>query len=260
MGQELTPCFSYMTGPKADAILAREGDPTMKKKRKKVKNEDYIGGAAVKDDTAGGGGLKMQDEDEWKLKSGEDVDMEGADAPGELVFLLLSVKYVAELTSPVIGADVATFKKSKSQWSTVGGSAIPLESSSNQAEAGPSSPRNEVKEEPDAETSAPPIKKRKGGLKTAAQLRAEVEAAKAARSPSPQAPEEAENRTKTVHRDASGRIVDVEKLKAEEKARENEEKRKELEREEWSKGMVQRQQREERVREERDMANRDVGR
>jgi pre-mRNA-splicing factor CWC26 len=119
-----------------------------------------------------------------------------------------------------------------------------------------------VKDEPDANTEAlaPPAKKRKGGLKTAAQLRAEVEAAKAARSPSPGAPDEEANRNKTVHRDASGRIVDVEKLKAEEKAREKEEERKEREREEWTKGMVQREEREARVREERDMAERDVGR
>jgi hypothetical protein len=72
-----------MSGPKVDAILARENDLTLKKKRKKPKNEDYIGGVAAKDDT-GAGGLKMRDEDEWKLRGVEDVDLEGADAPGKL--------------------------------------------------------------------------------------------------------------------------------------------------------------------------------
>jgi pre-mRNA-splicing factor CWC26 len=76
--------ISYMSGPKADAILARENDPTLKKKRKKPKNEDYIGGAASKDE---GGGLRMKDEDEWKLKGGEEVDLDGADAPGKLRIL-----------------------------------------------------------------------------------------------------------------------------------------------------------------------------
>ncbi|KAI9638068.1 putative Bud site selection-related protein [Dioszegia hungarica] len=228
---------NYMSGPKADAILARENDPTLKKKRKKPKNEDYVGGVAAKDDT-GAGGLKMRDEDEWKLRGVEDVDLE------------------------VLGRDLTTFKKSKNAWATVGSSALPLSSSVKTEEAGPSSPLADVKAEPDAdgEVAAPPTKKRRGGLKTAAQLRAEVEAAKAAKSPSPEPPGEEENRNKTVHRDASGRIVDVEKLKAEEREREEEEKRKEKEREEWSKGIVQRRQREERVREERDMADRDVGR
>jgi pre-mRNA-splicing factor CWC26 len=71
-----------MTGPKADAILARSGDPTLKKRRKKVKNEDYIGGSASKDEH-GGSGLKMKDEDEWKSKIAEDIDMDDMDAPGE---------------------------------------------------------------------------------------------------------------------------------------------------------------------------------
>lgn len=73
-----------MTGPKADAILAREGDPTMKKRRKKVKNEDYIGGAATKDESKG---LMMRDEDELRLKIGDDLDLEGMDGPGKLLDL-----------------------------------------------------------------------------------------------------------------------------------------------------------------------------
>jgi hypothetical protein len=69
----------YMSGPKADAILARSTDPTIKKRKKKLKNEDYT----VK--LENGEGLRMKDEDEWK--GAEDVDMEGEDAPGESEFL-----------------------------------------------------------------------------------------------------------------------------------------------------------------------------
>lgn len=69
-----------MSGPKADAILARSTDPTIKKRKKKLKNEDYT----VK--LENGEGLRMKDEDEWK--GAEDVDMEGEDAPGESEFSL----------------------------------------------------------------------------------------------------------------------------------------------------------------------------
>lgn len=69
-----------MSGPKADAILAREGDPTLKKKRKKPKNEDYIGGSSSRNENAKG--LLMKDEDEWKRGTGDDMDLEGMDAPG----------------------------------------------------------------------------------------------------------------------------------------------------------------------------------
>jgi pre-mRNA-splicing factor CWC26 len=74
-----------MSGPKADAILARSNDPTLKKKRKKVKNEDYIGGVPSKDDK---GALTFRDEDEeWRRRKDEDI--EGENAPGELKSTLI---------------------------------------------------------------------------------------------------------------------------------------------------------------------------
>jgi len=113
------------------------------------------------------------------------------------------------------------------------------------------------------------LTKRKGGLRTAAQIRQEAEELAAERA-AKQA-EETENGEgsgqaqgqgpgETVHRDSSGRIVDIEKLKREAKEKEDEEKRKAREREEWSKGMVQREGREARAREEREMGERDVAR
>ena len=188
----------------------------------------------------------------------------------------------------VLGKELATFKKSKSQWSTVGASTIPV--------AGPSGtthndgvtedPAINVKTEPEVDDSvAAPIQmtKRKGGLRTAAQLQAQEAERRAAerraaeRSPTP--PDDKDgieeedggegatgsrrarpDPTKTVHRDASGRILDVDKLKEEERKRVEEEKRKALEREEWSKGVTQRKEREARAREEIDMRGRDVAR
>lgn len=114
--------------------------------------------------------------------------------------------------------------------------------------------------------------KRKGGLKTATEIRAEAEAAAAERKAALEAEaarQEGDGQVatqgqggqgQTVHRDSSGRIVDIEKLKREAKEKEDEDKRKAREREEWSKGMVQRQGREARAREEREMGGRDVAR
>jgi pre-mRNA-splicing factor CWC26 len=174
----------------------------------------------------------------------------------------------------VVGKGVATFQKSKNTWATVGSTSLPVPS----AAAGPSSRADDeshnaqngegdvyIKPDPDAEPApAAPVKqltKRKGGLRTAAQLREEAERAAAEREPSPPPDESgAGPSTTTVHRDASGRIVDVEKLKAEAKRAEEEEAKKTREREEWSKGLVQRQRQKDRIRQEMEMDKQDVSR
>ncbi|OXM80848.1 pre-mRNA-splicing factor CWC26 [Cryptococcus neoformans Bt63] len=232
---------NYMSGPKADAILARSSDPTLKKKRKKQhKNEDYIGGSAKAESSSG---LMLRDEDEvWGKSKNEDEEEDDA---------------------PVIGKDLATFRASKSSWATVANkSALPL------PQAEPSSPQDikpDIKEEPDIDgpaASAPvQMTKRRGGLRTAAQLREDTERELAEqRSPSPAEGEERPDHTETVHRDVTGRIIDVKKLQEEEKRKEEEERRKEAERKEWTKGMVQRRDREEKRRLEKKMAEADVGR
>lgn len=163
----------------------------------------------------------------------------------------------------VIGKDLANFKKSKSSWATVANkTALPL------PQAEPSSPQDikpAIKQEPDIDGSATtaPVQmtKRRGGLRTAAQLREDTEREMAEqRSPSPDEGEERADPTETVHRDVTGRIIDVKKLHEEEKGREEEERRKEAERKEWTKGMVQRKNREENRRLEKEMAAADVGR
>lgn len=163
----------------------------------------------------------------------------------------------------VIGKDLATFKGSKSSWATVANkSALPL------PQAEPTSPQDikpDIKEEPDIDgpaASAPvQMTKRRGGLRIAAQLKEDTERELAEqRSPSPAEGEERPDPTETVHRDATGKIIDVKKRQEEERRREEEERRKEAERKEWTKGMVQRRDREERRRLEKKMAEADVGR
>lgn len=256
-----------MSGPKAEAILSRSSDPTIKKRKKKPKNEDYVS------KLESGEGLKMRDEDEWKGGE-EDIDMggDGDDAPSTSLSLVRGGK---ELNKTVIGKSLATFQKSKSTWSTVGSTSLPLAS---QPVAGPSTSTGgedeDVKPDIDEQPREKKITtKRKGGLKTATEIRAEAEAVAAERKAALEAEAArqegdgsrdgtvaASGQGQTVHRDSSGRIVDIEKLKREAKEKEDEDKRKAREREEWSKGMVQRQGREARAREEKEMGGRDVAR
>lgn len=79
-----------MSGPKAEAILSRSNDPTIKKRKKKPKNEDYVTKLEA------GEGLKLRDEDEWK--HGEDVEMvDGEDAPSTFLFYWMAQRE-SELT------------------------------------------------------------------------------------------------------------------------------------------------------------------
>jgi pre-mRNA-splicing factor CWC26 len=76
-----------MSGAKADAILARSNDPTLKKRKKKPRNEDYIGGSSKTD----AGGLMFRDEDdEWERRQKEDMDVDGEEAPSESLQLKAS--------------------------------------------------------------------------------------------------------------------------------------------------------------------------
>jgi pre-mRNA-splicing factor CWC26 len=185
----------------------------------------------------------------------------------------------------VIGKSLATFQKSKNTWATVGSTSLPLASQA--PTAGPS--RSGGAEDPQEEDIKPDISEaqekekekksttiRQGGLKTAAQIREEAAVVAAARAAAlAEAEEEARAsgsgsgqvatgsqaaQGQTVHRDSSGRIVDIEKLKKEAKEKEEEEKRKAREREEWSRGMVQRQAERDRARQEEEMARTDVAR
>ncbi|EKD01346.1 bud site selection-related protein [Trichosporon asahii var. asahii CBS 8904] len=227
----------YMSGPRADAILAHAG-VDKKKRRKKPKNEDYVGGSG----SASGSGLVLMDEDQWRgSKRKADIDFDGDDAP-------------------VIGKDVATFKKGQSSWSTVGATALPVRT---RVKSEPRDGESPIPSNPEDDSEPKPkqqLTKRRGGLRTAAQMAEEAaraaEEAKA-RSPSPE-PDGAH--TQTVHRDRSGRVLDVEQLKQEARREELEEKLKEEERKEWTKGFVQREDREAAAKELKKMESKDVAR
>jgi pre-mRNA-splicing factor CWC26 len=257
----------YMSGPKAEAILARSSDPTIKKRKKKPKNEDYPSGSGSA--SASSGVVLKDEEDEWNRRTGaDDLDLEGDDAPGEsLIAYFLRVCHPMHLPTlfshalmTVIGKDVATFRKSNSAWNKVAAStSIPLKSSDITPKTEPVDPEDESA----VAAASPPkqVTKRKGGLRTAAQMQEEAAlAAAAAKSPSPEPDADRPDPTKTVHRDASGRVLDVEALKEEARKAEAEEKRKEKEREEWGKGITQRKEREERAQLEKEMSTKKVER
>ncbi len=183
----------------------------------------------------------------------------------------------------VVAAEQKTYTKSKSNWATLNAqSALPL------AAPGSGSASPSVKREPDdpdadgsGDSAPPPPKKRKGGLMSAADIAAEQAALRAAREEAERArrieagedPDADGGETsaagarssggreqETVYRSAAGQKIDVKAELAERARLAAEEARKEAERAEWGKGLVQRREREERVRRERDATTQGVAR
>lgn len=170
-------------------------------------------------------------------------------------------------------AAAKTLRLKKSNWS------LPSASSSTQPEP--------VADDPAAEsftaTSAPPIKKRKGGLLTAAQLKEEAEALaiEEARKEAEREQERLEARRqrraegieddeedianddddnhpdhqRTVYRDRSGKIVDAQAERAEQLKAEAEDRARQAAKKDWNKGLVQRNQREVEAQRERQVAS-----
>ncbi|PWN25729.1 hypothetical protein BDZ90DRAFT_233737 [Jaminaea rosea] len=227
----------YLSGAKAEAILARsggaEGERKKKKKRKKVETTDD--------------GLRMRDEeDEWKRRSDDDEDRSDAQ----------------------VVKDTGAGKFKKAAWSSLGPDGQPVAEPEPAAEEQDEQPQmvdakgNQVSAEAlhkseaaQASSQAGPSKPR-AGLRTKEEVRAErVAREKAEKAAEAEAasrgvedPDDEEARAArlaqtTVYRDATGRRIDVE---AEDKAlrlEEQRQRRKERERKDWNRG--QRQQAEE---------------
>ncbi|KAL7416711.1 Pre-mRNA-splicing factor of RES complex-domain-containing protein [Mrakia frigida] len=224
---------NYMSGAKADAILARSGDKKKKRKRK-VDTEDYTGGNAA----ASGSGIRLAEEGDsgWGA-----ADEEGKD----------------EDEGPVVETSKETFiPASKSSWTTIHSGTTP-----------PPEDDLPLDEQPllvSTSDSPPPAPApRRGGLRTAAQLRAEEEANAAEElaraSNNTEADEHAQKLAQeTVYRDGSGKKVDLKAEKAEERRRKKERDEREAKKLEWGKGVVQRGEKEELKRREKEEAGRDL--
>ncbi|KAI0630971.1 Pre-mRNA-splicing factor of RES complex-domain-containing protein, partial [Trametes polyzona] len=214
----------YMSGPKADAILSKVGQPK-KKKRKTTASAATSSSSAsfIKDDDLTG----------WGDLPREDADDED------------------DLDEAVIASD-RRFKKRQrtdadSGWQTVqeglGGSKTPPPAADEQPQ---------VVEEP-AFT---------GGLLTSAQLKKKLPKNKPQEAKK-SAEEEAAERAaaqETVYRDASGRKVDMAAERAEAARLKREREAKEAAKMEWGKGLVQREEAEKRRKEEEAMRSRPLAR
>jgi pre-mRNA-splicing factor CWC26 len=165
-----------------------------------------------------------------------------------------------------------TLRTTKANWSTTGASSSTTELPANDDNPPPLADGSEP-------TPAPPVKKRKGGLLTAAQIREEAEALaiEEARKEAERERERAEVRRlkreageedsedeagdnhpdhqKTVYRDRAGKIVDVNAERLEAQKREQEDRARQAAKKDWNKGLVQRNERDQQVQRERQEAS-----
>lgn len=207
----------YMSGPKADAILAKTASQTTKKKkRKKAAATTAVGQGAA----GGGGGVMLVDEDAgWPLDAKND---DGLDED--------------EMRDAVVEADRG-FKKRKTEkgdstWVTLqegeGSSSKGAGGRDDEDEPTPLDEQPTVVEEPFV-----------GGLVTAKQLKKVVPQRQTQKEEEFTA-EEAARAQETVYRDASGRKVDMKAARAEAARLKREREEKEAQKMEWGKGLVQR--------------------
>jgi pre-mRNA-splicing factor CWC26 len=187
----------YMSGPKADAILARTA-PQKKKKRKGAASQPI---SNVRDDDA-----------EWTDQGKEDDDIAEAVIASDRGFKKRRVTAVEE----------------ESGWTTV------------QEPEPPSTPPPLADEQPLLVESAPAFV---GGLMTSEQLLGRLPQENLPADLSVEAMAAAQE---TVYRDTSGRKIDTKAERAEAARRKREAEEREAQKMEWGKGLVQREEQEQR--------------
>ena len=194
----------YMSGPKADAILAK----TAQKKKKRKTNTTTTSGANLVDEDGPPGWVDT--------RAAEDAD---------------------DLTDAVVEKDRAFKKRRKdagSGWATIrDGEAGPDESNANgQREASP------VPADEQPQVVAPPAFT--GGLISASDLHKVMPKT----APMRITQEEVEAAKETVYRDKQGRKIDTKAARAEAARKKREREEKEAAMMEWGKGLVQREEKE----------------
>lgn len=201
----------YLSGPKADAILARtSADGKVKRKKKKPRT----------DDSSSSGLVFKDDSDSWNTLPAADEDEDG-------------------LTPQVVGSASAGPSKAFRKI----GSTRPKEG---EEEVNADEVESKSEEIPEFKAGL----RTKEEMKAARLAREERKRREAARTPPPSSTpakdeddEEARLAQQTVYRDSSGRVIDIAAAEAAERELEQERKRKEAERATWGQGLVQKQQR-----------------
>lgn len=231
----------YMSGPKADAILARTASTSTGKKKKKRKSPSD----APSTSTSTAYGAKIVDEDEvgWANVGGADEDEDMKDA--------------------VVASDRGFKKRKVGGGGGAGGKGEGGEDGGGGwATIREPTPPPPADEEPmvvdttngDAsETSKPAFR---GGLLSAKELAARM-AASSGDTEVKMSKEEAERAQETVYRDTSGRKIDVKAEKAEAARKKREREERESKKMEWGKGLVQREEQEEQRKEEERLRGQD---
>ena len=214
----------YMSGPKADAILART--TTKKKKRK--------GGASGSGPTASGSSGFIVDDDASWVPPPKDDDDGDEDLEDALVVKDRSFKR-RKVDGPPSGG---TTKPDGGGWTTV------REGVAGEQREGGSPPpaADELPQIAGVVEDAPSAIS--GGLLTKAQLRKKLGSKQTGREKGPEEEEESARQQETVYRDASGRKIDMKAEKAEAARRKREAEEKEAKKMEWGKGVVQREEKE----------------
>lgn len=215
----------YMSGPKADAILARVGGDKKKKKRKATAASSSTDGhPLIKDDDLTGWMQPPLEEEEDTLKDAVIASDRG-------------------FKKRRMGGPSGSGTTEASSWQTV-------REGVKKEESPPPDEKPQVVEEPSATPFA-------GGLVTRAEL---AKTRPASKQEEEQTAEDIAAQKETVYRDASGRRIDVKAERAEAARKKREREEKETKKMEWGKGLVQRDE-EEKLRQEMErMKTRDVAR
>lgn len=214
----------YYSGAKSDAILAKYGDA---KKKKKKRSQAETPSAA----------------DAMTIRDASSVYFGAADEEDE---------EMPEPTGPVVTESAPSSKSQHSGWTSVRAPApvsepkpvpepapAPAPASEPVPEAA-SEPVPEAAPETAPETAPKTAPAPKAGLMTREQLRAQREAREASERAMTPVDEPSAPPTETVYRDAQGRRIDMAEEEARLKAEEDERARKEQERSQWNRGLVQR--------------------
>lgn len=199
----------YMSGPKADAILAKTA-LTKKKKRKAAAPLTSVGyGAMIVDDDGGWGKDNKEDED--------------------------------DIADAVVASD-RSFKKRKAESSKTGAGGSSGWMTIRDG-AGPESPPPGEDEQPQVVDE--PFK---GGLVTSAQLKKVLpqKGKEKKREETEEEREEARLAQETIYRDASGQRIDIKAERAEAARKKREREEQEAKKMQWGKGLVQREDEERR--------------
>jgi len=213
-----------MSGPKADAILARTA--TSKKKKRKADTANSTGSGSG----AGPSGFVIDDDASWVAppKDEEEDDLEDA--------VVVKDRSFKRRKLDLPGGQSRTTKsdggEGGSGWTTI-----------REGEGG--SPPPAVDELPQiagvVEDAAPMVS---GGLLTKAQLRKKLGPKPSDKERRAEEAEENARQQETVYRDASGRKIDMKAEKAEAAQRKREAEEKEAKKMEWGKGLTQREEKE----------------